>query len=140
MRRYGGFIERHAGPARYNLLRGRLAEAAGDPSSGVDLSNVRRSRWPAELWSDERSALLVEILPEAPADRLGIFIPAATGGGAVELRWDGEHLGTFAIGAADRIEVDLAVTPTLHLLEIAPITGARPRAGTVRLLRRAEGG
>ena len=121
---------------RYRQARRRLEvlDQPIAPAAEVPGDTLGRDRWSSSEWHEERSAYWLELWPARTARALSLFVPAATAGGAIDLRWDGRRLGTFVVGSDDTLVVEVEVTPELHQLEIAPITGARPRPGAVRLV------
>jgi len=122
---------------RFHRVAARLqaiGSEAGDRTD-AEISGTTQTFWAPSAWEESAVGLSLEVATDRPARGIELTIPASSSsGGAVDVRWNGERLGTFVAGGKTSVEIGVDVRPGLHLLEISPIIGARPKPGSARLL------
>ncbi|HEX9731966.1 MAG TPA: hypothetical protein VGG06_08245 [Thermoanaerobaculia bacterium] len=123
----------------YALTRWRVARARGDhvgvAEAERELTSFRRREWSAIEWQERGRRTVMPLYPETAAEGLAVRLNrVAAAGAVVEIRWDGASVALRPVPAEGEIEIGIAVTPELHLLELATVAGEQLLPGRVRLL------
>ncbi len=130
----GGRLEPIYWSAYARLARGHGgAEAFAEAE--LRLSRFQRREWDAQLWRRQGSRVRLRLLPAQAARGLVVELTKVPPDGTViEVVWDGSAVALEAVRAPRLLELELAVEPRLHWLEIRTLAGNKAVLGPVRLL------
>ena len=124
--------------APYWLEANRLASARSDlpdlEETRQELEAHRAESWEASAWKYRGERLFAEILVGREAPGLELRISEVIRGGLLQVQWDGDTLGIFALERPRSLRLSLPVEPGLHLLELRTLAGRQPVPGGFQLL------
>jgi hypothetical protein len=113
------------------------AFGAGFPArrSPASLAALSAEAWPTADWTVLKGRARRELVASRSARGFEVAVGEVTTGSAVvEVRLDGDFVGTFVATAGTPLDLPVSISPGLHLLEIASINGGPAVPGAVRLL------
>jgi len=124
--------------AGYWLAAAKLAEAQRNPQQVAEASGklrrLGRDGWLASDWTATGDGSSLRFFPAYTASGLEIEIDQIPQGGNVaRVALDGVTVVLEPVRAGRRLRLDLAISPTPHLLQVSSATGAELRPGRVRL-------
>ncbi len=124
--------------ARYWMALEAVASARRDDAAAAQaragLQAMTAREWPATAWRYLGGEARLEMVTSQAAQGLIVeWSQPPLRGGCVEVRLDGDSLGTFAIERDAAVHLRLAIAAGPHLLEIVQRAGDRALPGIVRL-------
>ncbi|MDH3745338.1 MAG: hypothetical protein OES47_09580 [Acidobacteriota bacterium] len=119
--------------AFYRAAARSVAESS--PRIEPTLSLQTPTQWSADEWRRKADVHRLEIEARPTCEGLRVEVSSSAGGSAVEVRWNGESVGWFAVEAVTRFNLDRPGGPVVDVLELHTLGGGRVVPGRVDLHR-----
>jgi hypothetical protein len=121
------------------FVAGAASDAAGAAEARQRLAAMALDRWEATDWRQIGGRSLLEFYADRDHPRATLTLDNVPGrGAAIQIQMDGASLGVFALSPRQpRVELELAATAGIHLLELRTLAGERVAPGEFRFETRA---
>jgi hypothetical protein len=114
-------------------VRRLIARKTSAPAEIVDPSH-EDSEWQATDWRWRGKTARLYLIPATSAQNVLVhFDVVPSGGKPVEIRWDQRSQAVILASSEEPLQLNLDVTPELHVLEVESLTDGRVVPGLVRL-------